>query len=66
MRRRSYFTPERAADLYVRYWRGERVVKLMAEFRCTETTVRQIGDKHGPYGGPDYEAARHVRRRIAG
>jgi len=57
------FNPIRAADIYVRFWRGERTDKLMVEFRCSDQTIRNIADKAGPYGGPDYEIARRQLRR---
>lgn len=63
MSRGPDFSPHQAADIYVRYWRGESTDKLMWEFRCSDQTIRNIGDKLGPYGGPDYETARQVRRR---
>lgn len=57
------FAPHRAADIYVRFWRGESTDKLMVEFRCSDQTIRNIADKKGPYAGPDYEVARKQVRR---
>lgn len=61
--RKPDFNPTRAAQIYTRYWRGERTDKLMVEFRCSDQTIRNIADKAGPYGGPDYDTAREVYRR---
>ena len=57
------FTPLRAAGIYVRFWRGESTDKLMVEYRCSDQTIRNIADKVGPYGGPDYETARQLVRK---